>query len=746
MKRAFQWDLGRQIEKPEFLMNWLPRYAEWGYEQVYLYLEDAFDFPSVPGVGRHRAWTPPQMDKFVAEATRRGLEVIPIAPLMGHASYLLKNKKLLPFSESRDAKGKLINGGQLCPLHEGMPKLACKLIKDLRPYCTAGIVHVGLDESFSIGTCPLCRAEVKKIGLPRHFANHAMRLHDISSELGLRMGMWADMLYYVPEAIAMLPKDVIAYDWYYYPFKKFPKVEFYNFADVDLTGALHKAGLDVFGCPNNGAFFYEPMTPFLDRLRNILSWWHYGRRKDVQGLLMTSWAPTRTSVELNSWVDAAAASLWLDPGITRPEEMLKRGLQRVFGKPGVSFARTAAAVEKYQYTSYYRWQANGAWDKLASFEPLDPWRQQERYFQKLAAHNSRLPVALRESLKMRHYIAARDLFIREGSTLLAAARRATRQGKTPEAEKTIRSLEKQADALKKSALAAKKATRILWQRSRYLDDSNPNEVMLQRDLKRIAEIRSFLTASLKNGKRIWNSNPLLGRWHLLFHARNFAPALQGMAVEVRQSNGEWKTVHSLYSLEFTADAGNARTNFLHRHSVPLEWKRKLPPARATWNSRRRATGSLRLAAHQRRRCLRSLPSDERERAPATLPSPDEPNAAGHDFRRARAASGFSSRRLECQSGVDRTHVRGAETRLNPGRDRSKSLISRYRRDRRFFCLSSPPENRRCGTGKPAVPRHCRDCRSGSSAQAYRTATGLGTWSDQTSTESPSILASAQTHL
>ena len=49
--KAYHWDLARQIERPDFLLKWIPRYADWGYDQVYLYLEDAFDSPSVPGIG-----------------------------------------------------------------------------------------------------------------------------------------------------------------------------------------------------------------------------------------------------------------------------------------------------------------------------------------------------------------------------------------------------------------------------------------------------------------------------------------------------------------------------------------------------------------------------------------------------------------------------------------------------------------------------------------------------------------------
>ena len=41
MIRAFQWDLARQVERLDVLLALLPRYAAWGYHELYLHLEDA---------------------------------------------------------------------------------------------------------------------------------------------------------------------------------------------------------------------------------------------------------------------------------------------------------------------------------------------------------------------------------------------------------------------------------------------------------------------------------------------------------------------------------------------------------------------------------------------------------------------------------------------------------------------------------------------------------------------------------
>ena len=42
--RAFQWDLARQVERLDWLLAQLPRYADWGYQELDLHLEDAVEF------------------------------------------------------------------------------------------------------------------------------------------------------------------------------------------------------------------------------------------------------------------------------------------------------------------------------------------------------------------------------------------------------------------------------------------------------------------------------------------------------------------------------------------------------------------------------------------------------------------------------------------------------------------------------------------------------------------------------
>ena len=94
MIRAFQWDLARQVERPDFLKKLLPRYAAWGYHELYLHLEDAVHYPSLPGIGRSDAYAYEELGELVLEAARHGVRVVPIANLLGHTQYLIKHPDL----------------------------------------------------------------------------------------------------------------------------------------------------------------------------------------------------------------------------------------------------------------------------------------------------------------------------------------------------------------------------------------------------------------------------------------------------------------------------------------------------------------------------------------------------------------------------------------------------------------------------------------------------------------------------
>jgi hypothetical protein len=556
MIRSFQWDLARQVERLDWLIAQLPRYADWGYEQVHLHLEDAIDYPSVPGVARADAYTYREFEQLVAAATRAGIKVVPIVNLLGHTQYLVKVPGLRDLNELRAADGSPLERGQICPLHPRTLEVAEKLLHDVAPFCTAGQVHVGLDESFHLGRHPLSRAEIERIGLAAHFAGHVNRLHALTAAQGLEMGLWADMLYFLPDAIPLLPTGLTAYEWYYYPFRRQPRVELFNFAEMDLATPLRARGIRLYGCPMNGAFRFEPLPHFADRLANIRSWWRHARRIGAEGFLVSAWEPYRLAVELTTVIDAAAASLWLEPHVAETREMLARGFARAFGRGGATRRRAprraramaglALAADRFPYSGYARWEINDRWDTISRREPLDALRAEAAALAHLAdeAKDVRAARPLADSLEFRALLAQRELILRQ----LA---RFADQPRAPFARALSRLL---ARVLRQ----ARRAARRMWLRTRDERTTGPNEQMIARDLVRLAD--------WKRGEPVFGS-----AWQLCYAVRNVAPAVQLVGVEQQATDGSWQVLQSAHTIEFQSCAARPRAAIVREHAAPVAW-------------------------------------------------------------------------------------------------------------------------------------------------------------------------------
>lgn len=576
MIRAFQWDLARQVERLGWLRAQLPRYADWGYQELYLHLEDAVAYPSLPGVARADAYTYREFETLVAAADKAGLRVVPIVNLLGHTQYLLKVPALRDLNERRAPDGSPLAQGQICPLHPRTLEVAAKLLHDMRPFCTAGKVHVGLDESFHLGRHPLSRAEIARVGLAGHFAGHVNRLHQLTHALGLRLGLWADMLYHLPEAIPQLPPGIIAYDWYYYPFSRHPRVELFNFSERDLAAPLQARGIEYWGCPMNGAFRHEPLPVFGERLANIRAWWERCQRVQAAGMLVTSWEASRLAAELPVTIDAAVSGLWQEPEETDSVDLLTRGFEKT-AMPKISrsaareLARTALAADAFAFSGYARWEINDRWDLGAGREGLSSYETELAFFDRQTTRARARPTAFAASLRFRRYLAARDVFVRTNVGSVFKLRRWLAQGGTahPRIKPALLALQRSAIEFGRAWRDGRSAARAMWARTRDRAVRGPNELLLAADADRLRGWQKWLASAAIRPEMLREATPVCGAWQLRFLVWNFAPALQKVVVEQRQPDGTWAVLHGRFTIEFRAAAARPRTPLRREFTVPV---------------------------------------------------------------------------------------------------------------------------------------------------------------------------------
>ncbi len=616
MLRAFQWDLARQVERLDHLLALLPLHAEWGYQRLYLHLEDSVDYPSLPGVARADAYTWEQLRQLVATATAHGIQVVPIANLLGHTQYLIKTPEWRDLNELRDpATGAALSTGQICPLHPRVPELVSRLFTDLAPLCTAGEIHCGLDESFRLGKHPLSRAEVAEIGLAAHFARHVTRLHAAAAHHGLRLGLWADMLALLPACVPLLPPGLSLYDWYYHPFTRHPRVELHNFAPCDLPALLAKSqvsGLSPqvshshWACPMNGAFRHESAPVWTDRLQNLAAWWQRAQATHAAGYLVTSWEPYRLALPTNTLLSAAAATLWLSPDTpTDPANLLAAGLKRIEPTFTLAAARGVArrllATDPLAFCGNSRWEINQSWLLVAGRrDGPAPHARAARQLTRLAAslalrsgtgvppvirntawhgHPAReltgTPSFLAATLRFQAYLAHREVFVRTAYSLTARLRRhATHPQKSAVA---LAALTELCVVFTEQLRTARAAARAMWTASRPAATfaASPNAALLAADAARFRSLRAWLRATARRPRHAFRASPVAGRWTLRFTVHHFAPCHQKLVVEQQHSTPEghttWRELHTRVLIEFRAAAARPRTPHLRfEFAVPID--------------------------------------------------------------------------------------------------------------------------------------------------------------------------------
>ena len=568
MIRGFQWDLARQVERLDWLLAQLPKYSDWGYNELHLHLEDAVDYPSLPGVARQDAYTWRQFERLVRTADRHGIKVVPIVNLLGHTQYLIKTPEWRDLNELRGPDGAPLPQGQICPSLPRTLEVADLLLRDVAPYCTADKVHVGLDESFHLGKHPASRREVAELGLAAHFARYVGKLRDLSAARGLRTALWADMLVLLPDAIERLPPGLIVYDWFYHGFDRRPRFEPYNFAEYDLVPALRNCGAEHWACPMNGAFRHEPLPVFGERLANAMSWWRRGLATGAEGFLVTGWEPNRLALETTQLVDAAIAGLWLDAGPHDHTGLLAAGWRRLHGRSGARpGARRLLQADAYAFCGYARWETHRCWDTVHARGEVARFAAEERFFRRLKSGN--WPAALAASLDWRTYLATRDHFIRRAHLAVRHARRLRRRDPEAALAAWIAFEMAAAESFEQARLAAVVAARLMWRGTRSTRLVNPNLDILRADRERLRSWCRWLRRIHRAPALVFTASPVAGSVMVCAWVHTIEPSLQQLVIQIQNADGCWTDLHQRYLIEFRARAARPRCHIRHALSVPL---------------------------------------------------------------------------------------------------------------------------------------------------------------------------------
>ena len=194
----------------------------------------AGEWPPFPhgSVGGRQLVSQEAIRDFVAYARGYGIEIIPEIQSLGHVQFMTQAHPEIaerpadaPRFEATDERLADIPPNDFyahcfCPSNPRSYEILFDLMEEVvEVFQPAKYVHMGHDEIYQIGVCPVCRQRDPADLL----AEDLCRLHDWLSARGLTMMIWSDMLqpvtkYKTPAAIHRIPRDIVMLDfiWYFH--------------------------------------------------------------------------------------------------------------------------------------------------------------------------------------------------------------------------------------------------------------------------------------------------------------------------------------------------------------------------------------------------------------------------------------------------------------------------------------------------------------------------------------------------
>ena len=208
---VFHLDFNSVSLKKEYVIKWLNKASEMGYNAVLWEIEDEVKWETCPECASDDAFTKEEFKEIISYSRSLGLEPIPLLQTIGHAEYVLQHKKYYSFREDSTRYD------CYCTSNDDVKNFIKKWIREyLEVFGDVKYFHLGGDEAYAFATCSKCKAIADKYGKNKLYADY---LNDIAQPLferGIKPGIWGDMILSHPKEINAVSNKFIIWDWNYW--------------------------------------------------------------------------------------------------------------------------------------------------------------------------------------------------------------------------------------------------------------------------------------------------------------------------------------------------------------------------------------------------------------------------------------------------------------------------------------------------------------------------------------------------
>lgn len=302
--RGIHFDMKGMQPSPRRLLELLDLCAGLRINAVLMEWEDTFPWHTYPELKSPTAYTTADITAFLKRARENGIEVIPLVQCLGHSEFVLRYKRFAGLRELRN------DYGEHCPSNPECARLVMDLVDDVLDLSDGSIkrFHLGGDEAWRMGSCPKCKATIRKKGRDGLYLGHVSPILNRLNYFGIKPILWDDMMRKWPQkALKELGKRADLMAWSY---EANPVHAGSHLKEEHLAG-FRKAGVNVWGASaykgGDGAFYDIP--DLKARIANNEVWARLANKYGMKGVIATAWGRYNTFMSPCESIEASLDSL-----------------------------------------------------------------------------------------------------------------------------------------------------------------------------------------------------------------------------------------------------------------------------------------------------------------------------------------------------------------------------------------------------------------------------------------------------
>lgn len=317
--RGIHLDLKGLPPTPERLLELLEIMAGVGINCVLVEWEDMYPWKKYPELQNRTAYSEKTVDRFFTKAEKLSIEVIPLVQSLGHMENVLSKKRFKKLRELDDSVA------ELCPCKQESQELVISLVEDVLRTHKGRIkhFHLGGDEAWTMGSCPLCKKAVMSSSKGALYLKHILPVLNYLQEKGIQPILWDDMMrnWDIEELKKLVGKSDLMV-WTYgsiIPEKVGKGIQQFSKAGITMWGASAFKGAD-------GVMADVPNLKV--RSENLMAWINTSRETPIKGLVATGWSRYNTFLapceSIETSLDALVLAAWSMRDGVLPENAVEK--------------------------------------------------------------------------------------------------------------------------------------------------------------------------------------------------------------------------------------------------------------------------------------------------------------------------------------------------------------------------------------------------------------------------------------